>query len=172
MTKRIVTGENADGGSCIKVDEMELNPLGGGFLFSSVWGSDVPPAFPNDGTLPNFSELFPAAGGYRATLLHILPAQGVAAAAWRDEFDREGPVVNGGLEAAMAGEAPGMHRTDTVDLGIVTSGAIHMELDNGDVQELRTGDVFVQNGTAHNWHNRGETPASMFVVLIGGNPRA
>jgi len=157
MAKCFLTGEKAGGQSYSKSNDVELQALGGGFLFAQIWGADEVPRFPNDGGLPNFSDLFPGPHAYRATLLTILPAQALSAAE---------------RAAVAAGEAPGMHRTDTVDLGIVTEGVVHMELDTGETLEMKQGDVFVQNGTSHCWYNRGDTPASMFVVLIGGHPRS
>lgn len=46
-------------------------------------------------------------------------------------------------------QAPGMHRTDTIDLEIVISGTVSMELNSGDLVELKAGDPFIQNGTNH-----------------------
>ncbi|MCB2014581.1 MAG: cupin domain-containing protein [Novosphingobium sp.] len=157
MAKCFVTGESANGRSHAASSEIELQALGGGFLFAHIWGSDEAPSFPNDGTPPAFGDLFPGPNGYRATFMHILPSQTVLAA------ERDG---------AVTGEAPGMHRSDTVDIGIVTAGTVHMELDTGEVLQFNTGDIFVQNGTSHCWYNRGDVPASVFVVLIGGHPRS
>jgi mannose-6-phosphate isomerase-like protein (cupin superfamily) len=51
----------------------------------------------------------------------------------------------------------GMHRTATMDYDIVLEGIIGLELDNGAEVALKPGDVVVQNGTPHRWHNRGTT---------------
>jgi hypothetical protein len=37
--------------------------------------------------------------------------------------------------------------------------------------EWGAGDTFIQNGTNHQWYNRGDVPALVAVVLIGGKPR-
>jgi quercetin dioxygenase-like cupin family protein len=60
-----------------------------------------------------------------------------------------------------------MHTTDTVDMEIMLSGEVVLELDNGVERTLRTGDVNIQNGTRHRWHNRGTEPATMAVVMVG-----
>ena len=57
------------------------------------------------------------------------------------------------------------HATDTIDYGIVLSGEIWMELDEGEVH-LRTGDVVIQRSTLHNWVNRGTEPCTIAFVLI------
>jgi hypothetical protein len=48
-----------------------------------------------------------------------------------------------------------MHRTDTIDYGVLLAGELWLELDDGRQQLLKAGDSFVQNGTRHAWHNRG-----------------
>jgi mannose-6-phosphate isomerase-like protein (cupin superfamily) len=62
---------------------------------------------------------------------------------------------------------PLMHRTETLDYGIVLSGEIHMVLDDDDVL-LRAGDVVVQRGTNHAWSNRSDSPCRMAFILIDG----
>jgi mannose-6-phosphate isomerase-like protein (cupin superfamily) len=60
-----------------------------------------------------------------------------------------------------------MHRTATLDYDIVLDGRIGLELDNGVEVELGPGDVVVQNGTRHRWHNRGDTVARYMSVTVG-----
>ena len=67
---------------------------------------------------------------------------------------------------------PAMHRTRTVDYAIVMSGEIDMELDDGAVVHLKTGDVLVQRGTIHSWQNRGTEPCRIAFILIDAKPVA
>ncbi len=60
---------------------------------------------------------------------------------------------------------PHMHRTESIDYGVVISGEIHMLLDDSDVH-LKAGDVIVQRGTNHAWENRGDEPCKIAFVLI------
>ena len=62
-----------------------------------------------------------------------------------------------------------MHRTATLDYDIVLEGVIGLELDDGVEVTLRPGDVVVQNGTRHRWHNRGDTIARMLSVTVGAH---
>ena len=62
-----------------------------------------------------------------------------------------------------------MHRTETIDYVIVMSGEIDMEMDASTVK-LKAGDVLVQRGTHHAWHNRGAVPARLAFVLIDAKP--
>ena len=42
-----------------------------------------------------------------------------------------------------------MHRTQSVDFGVVLEGTIWAVLDSGEERELKAGDVCVQRGTNH-----------------------
>ena len=72
-----------------------------------------------------------------------------------------------GLAERFEPEHPGMHTTDTVDYGIVLSGSVMLELDDGRTEVLSAGDVVIQNGTRHAWRNPGDAPATVAFVLIG-----
>jgi quercetin dioxygenase-like cupin family protein len=61
-----------------------------------------------------------------------------------------------------------MHRTETIDYGIVLAGAVTLLLDDGSETLLGPGDVVVQRGTDHAWVNDGPEPARMAFVLVDG----
>jgi quercetin dioxygenase-like cupin family protein len=63
-----------------------------------------------------------------------------------------------------------MHRTNSVDYGIVLDGELDMELDGGEVVHLRRGDVVVQRGTNHAWINNSSQPCRMAWILIDATP--
>ncbi|HBM15912.1 MAG TPA: hypothetical protein DD381_06170 [Lentisphaeria bacterium] len=60
---------------------------------------------------------------------------------------------------------PGVHITKTIDYGIVLEGEIDLILDEGTVH-LKKGDVIVQRGTSHAWHNIGAKPCTIAFILI------
>jgi naringenin degradation protein FdeH len=60
-----------------------------------------------------------------------------------------------------------MHRTATVDYGIVLDGEVVLVLDAQETV-LHPGDVVIQRGTMHRWENRGESVARMVFVLVDG----
>jgi quercetin dioxygenase-like cupin family protein len=61
-----------------------------------------------------------------------------------------------------------MHRTESIDYGIVLAGEVTLVLDDGSETELRAGDVVVQRGTDHAWINPTDEPARMAFVLVDG----
>ncbi|PGH21415.1 hypothetical protein AJ80_03333, partial [Polytolypa hystricis UAMH7299] len=59
-----------------------------------------------------------------------------------------------------------MHRTISVDSGVVVDGTVRLELDSGESKVLKRGDVFVQRATMHAWHNDSETEIARMVVFV------
>ena len=71
-----------------------------------------------------------------------------------------------GMVELMEPEAPGFHRTETVDYVIVLSGEVWIVVDDGEAR-LRAGDTLVQLGSRHAWQNRSRKAAVLGVVLVG-----
>ncbi|EHK20643.1 uncharacterized protein TRIVIDRAFT_153987 [Trichoderma virens Gv29-8] len=46
-----------------------------------------------------------------------------------------------------------MHRTVSLDYGVIIDGTTELVLDSGEKKTLKKGDVFIQRGTAHAWRN-------------------
>ena len=67
--------------------------------------------------------------------------------------------------AGAGGARSPMHRTKTIDYGIVLEGEIVLILSDSEVV-LKAGDVVVQRGTDHAWENRSARPAKMAFILI------
>jgi quercetin dioxygenase-like cupin family protein len=67
------------------------------------------------------------------------------------------------------GNAPHMHRTETVDYVIVIEGEIEMDMDASTVK-LKAGDILIQRGTNHAWANRGSKRARVAFVLVDAEP--
>jgi quercetin dioxygenase-like cupin family protein len=64
-------------------------------------------------------------------------------------------------------ESP-LHRTETVDVGIVLDGETWLLLDDGSETLVKPGDAVVQRGTMHAWANRSDQPVRMVFVMIDG----
>jgi quercetin dioxygenase-like cupin family protein len=64
-----------------------------------------------------------------------------------------------------------MHRTQSLDFGVVLEGSVEMVLEEGEPTLLQRGDVAVQRGTAHAWRNPSATEwARMLFVLQDSKP--
>ena len=172
--RRVVTGHNAEGKAVIASDE-EVEPVAvllvPGVEFHRLWGADVPPSFPGDGSQPAHVAYFPPVGGFRFGLCSMAPA---TSASVPDDLDLTAALAEleqklPGMAAHMEPEAGGLHTTATVDYEYVLEGEVVLELDDGAEVALRPGDSVVQNGTRHAWHNRGDTTARLVVVIVGAN---
>jgi mannose-6-phosphate isomerase-like protein (cupin superfamily) len=168
-----VTGQTPDGKS-VFVSDQEVEPITLGLLpgaeFHRLWGSDEKVWLPSDGTHPSAPGYFPPPDGFRFGLFTLGPdsvtiPEGLDIAAALAELGRKLP----GLAEAMEPDHPGMHTTDTVDIDVVLSGEVWLELDDGAQVCLKPGDCVIQNGTRHAWRNRSAEPAVLLVVLVGAN---
>lgn len=78
-----------------------------------------------------------------------------------------------GMNVRVVDFAPGpgfMHRTLSVDFGIVLSGEVELELDHGVKMTLKPHSLVVQRGTIHAWNNLGQEPARMVFFLVPSHP--
>ncbi|KAJ7630229.1 hypothetical protein FB45DRAFT_914912 [Roridomyces roridus] len=70
--------------------------------------------------------------------------------------------------------APGtvspLHRTVTLDYGIVFRGTITLELEEGERITLREGDTVVQRGTMHTWRNETDEWTKLYFVMLDAKP--
>lgn len=69
------------------------------------------------------------------------------------------------IEVPPGSEVP-MHRTATLDYGVVIDGMTELILDSGERTKLKKGDVFVQRGTAHAWQNLTEKTENSGTLRI------
>lgn len=61
-----------------------------------------------------------------------------------------------------------MHRTISLDYGVVIEGEIELVLDSGETRLLKRGDACVQRATSHAWRNPSKTEwARVLFVLVG-----
>ncbi len=167
--RRVVTGL-AESGKAVFVSDGPAEVLGAGISPSGVddiWGSDVQPSLPSDGSKPTYRSYFPPATGYRIIVVNIPPdSEGGATdmdlmAKLNEEF------VGLITDAEWDPEIPGMHRTRTIDIGLILDGRVVLELDSGESKELGAGDWYIQNATRHVWRNPWETPCKVAIFFVG-----
>jgi quercetin dioxygenase-like cupin family protein len=63
-----------------------------------------------------------------------------------------------------------MHRTQSLDYGIMVQGTTDLLVDSGDRIEMQPGDVCIQRGTMHQWINNSDQWNRMIFVLIDALP--
>lgn len=84
--------------------------------------------------------------------------------------DAPGLVAQGGTVLRFVDVEPGhlspMHRTVSLDYGVVIEGEVELVLDSGETRKMNRGDVAIQRGTMHAWRNLSDKNwARMMYVL-------
>jgi quercetin dioxygenase-like cupin family protein len=59
-----------------------------------------------------------------------------------------------------------MHRTHSIDYGVVISGQLELTLDGGETVLLEAGDIVVQRSTNHLWRNPSATEMTRVVFIL------
>ena len=149
--RRIVTGHDPAGKSVVLSDgpvPVRRDLPASGVAFYEVWGTDAMPApiaaaEPDEPTRRTL-RVPPGPNGTKIRINEFAP----------------GSLDQHGLQSPM-------HRTETIDYGIVLDGEIHLVLDDSEVR-LTAGDIVVQRGTDHAWANRSDRPCKVAFILIDG----
>ncbi|KAJ4347344.1 uncharacterized protein N0V89_011285 [Didymosphaeria variabile] len=81
-----------------------------------------------------------------------------------------GITIPGGTVLRVVDMNPGsispMHRTISLDYGVVLEGEVELMLDSGETRLLKRGDITIQRATNHAWRNPSDTKwARMLYVL-------
>lgn len=94
-----------------------------------------------------------------------------------EKYSSEPPglVINTGTVLRHVDVPPGslspMHRTVSLDYGIVIEGEIELVLDSGERKKMVAGDIAIQRGTMHAWRNMSDTKwARMLYILQASKP--
>lgn len=174
-SRRIVTGHDAQGRAIIQADgpPARVVPVGdGGAVFHEIWNTRATPApIDRDSGEPEEAglQLAPPEGGTRIRIVDFPPDD--ARADVSPEEARAAFAAMGAENASTHGGAdsphPFMHRTETIDYGIVLEGEITLIVDEGET-DLAAGDIVVQRGTNHAWANRSGRRCRMAFVLVDG----
>jgi quercetin dioxygenase-like cupin family protein len=151
-TRRVVTGHDAKGRAVFVADE----PVPAAGLAEDAGRTDA-----------YFFQLWTTAG---------MPADNSDAALAGQRLGSMSTIVGsgGGTVLRIGVLEPGarspMHRTESLDYGLCLEGECDLELDSGEVVTLRAGDVVVQRGTNHLWHNRSSELCRFAWILIDAAP--
>jgi hypothetical protein len=171
--RRIVTGHNHARRSIISIDDAPRTiPFTAvpGTAFYELWNTNGMPVPIDNGADPTGRplQLHPTKHGSIIRIVDIPPdsvqnkvsAEDVAAG-----------FASMGAGHAVAGQGAArhrlMHRTQTIDYGIVLAGEVWLLVDEGEVR-LGPGDIVIQRGTNHAWSNRTEEIARIAFILLDG----
>ncbi|KAI1844276.1 hypothetical protein JX265_007885 [Neoarthrinium moseri] len=81
-----------------------------------------------------------------------------------------GIVIPGGTVARFVDTPPNalspMHRTVSLDYGVVLEGEVELILDSGEVRLLKRGDLAIQRGTMHAWRNPSKTEWNRMLYFL------
>ncbi|MDN4547432.1 MULTISPECIES: cupin domain-containing protein [unclassified Pseudomonas] len=172
--KRVVTGHDQQGQAIVASSGPTPNvfPLSAvpGTVFYELWNSSTSPALLDNASDPSSKplQLSPGPQGSVIRVVDIPP----------DSVQNQVSAEDAAAVFAEIGESQAgtgqhdsrhklMHRTETLDYGIVTEGEVWLVLDKEEVH-LKRGDVVVQRGTNHAWSNRTEAMARMVFILLDG----
>jgi mannose-6-phosphate isomerase-like protein (cupin superfamily) len=175
--RRIVTGHDAAGRAVIQDDGPvpRVQRIGGarGPTFFEVWNTQETPARIDRASGEPAEHgvlLLPPKNGTRIRVLDI-PAEDASIADVSPEqaaahFAEVG-AAGASSHAVARSRHAFMHRTETVDYGIVLEGEITLLLDEGETV-VRAGDIVIQRGTNHGWANRSGRNCRIAFILIDG----
>ncbi len=167
-TRRVVTGNDEHGRSRVVWDGPAPNAIGaparpgGGMLDLWVFHQSPAPLKEEQdaGNLP-YSFEPPRHGGH----LRIVQAPALPDGYVPPEEHEPRP-REGGLTWERGGRL--IHKTETVDYGILLEGERTLILDDGD-RLMKPGDIVVQVGNWHGWSSTHDSGCRMAFVMMGGD---
>jgi len=171
--RRVVTGHDRSGKAVVLSDgappHVTRPPGQPGLAFHELWNTAQTPVtlgFDEPEPTDRHRDTAPPRGGTVIRIVDIPPegpdGPGFDKAQAEEIFGAVGLAEN--AEHTIPGRHPLMHRTESVDYGIVLEGEIVLLLDEAEVP-LGPGDVVVQRGTIHAWANRSDAPCRIAFVL-------
>lgn len=138
--RRVVTGHDAHG-KAVFLSDQRFDPIdvpSGDAAMCVLWTAPDLPVDNND----------PADGRERETGLTL----------------KGGSVIR--TVDMYPGQQSPMHRTSSLDYGIVLSGQLELELDDGMKVRLGPGDIVVQRGTIHLWRNPSDSETCRIIFVL------
>lgn len=138
--QRVVTGHDAEGRAVFRSEDVTPTSMipSGDAAFLTVWTTATVPADNND----------EIDGRERDAGLTL----------------NQGSVIR--IVDMLPGKESPMHRTNSIDYGIVLEGEIELELDDGAKRTIGQGGIIVQRGTMHLWRNTSDRVCRIAFVLI------
>jgi len=175
--RRVVTGHNSEGKAIILEDGAppRVQRIGGeiGPMFYEIWNTRATPA-PIDRAsgepIEDKITLAPPKNGTRIRVLEISPEDKRLEALSPEEVRAHFAEIGAAAASSHSGASTRhafMHRTETIDYGIMLEGELTLIMDIGETT-VRAGDIVIQRGTNHGWANRSGKVCRIAFVLIDG----
>lgn len=175
--RRVVTGHDEAGRAIIQEDgpPPRAQRIGGehGPMFYEVWNTRETPVRidrssgepPEEGIV-----LAPPKNGSRIRVLDFPPDHESLETVTPEQARAHFAEIGAAEASSHHGEHSRhvhMHRTETVDYGIVLDGELVLIMDEGETT-VRAGDIIIQRGTNHGWANRSDRHCRIAFILIDG----
>lgn len=144
LVQRVVTGHNAHGRAVFRSEDFSPTRMipSGDASFLTIWSTETVPADNND----------ERDGRDLPTGLTL----------------ERGSVIR--ITDMLPGRESPMHRTNSIDYGIVLEGEIELELEDGAKTTIRQGGIIIQRGTNHLWRNTTDKACRIAFILIEASP--
>jgi hypothetical protein len=139
---------------------------------AAIFSNDVPEQLPWH-ALPDGARF---ALGYATNKIPVELSDGADISVYQNYLQNPpGIMIPGGSVMRIVDMMPGvispMHRTVSLDYGVVLEGQIELVLDSGETRIMNRGDTSIQRGTNHAWRNTSKTEwARMLYVLQESAP--
>lgn len=161
-TRRIVTGERADGRSYFLSDDLAPNHFLSDYApsFVQVLWATGEGAVPGDEPAPQGHHFgFHLPKGSILRIVDFPPDTQYDPNKMKDFLNA--------YEVAAKGENRHFlfHKTHSLDYAICLEGEIYAMMDEGETL-MRPGDILIQQATNHAWSNRSDKPCRMIFILL------
>ena len=170
--RRVVTGHDAQGRATVLSDGLPerfetMSPRGP--WLREVWNTtQTPVVIDHDSPEPPEPSMIlaPPKNGTRIRVVDFAPETEEESRLGSETVLAQFAKI-GGADAFTGGRHAMMHRTESVDYGIILDGEITLIVDDQETT-VHAGDIVVQRGTNHAWANRSQANCRVVFVLIDG----
>ncbi|ADZ91465.1 cupin domain-containing protein [Marinomonas mediterranea] len=173
-THRVITGHDEEGNAIIVENgpiptTMDFDAIPG-TKFHEIWNTTETPSLINlDDQDPTLGPvvLSPPKNGTRIRFVDIPPDTEEFLTQGKDKMEGVFSSIGSSEFSTVKENSPHplMHRTESVDYGIVLEGELTLIVDDGEAL-LKPGSVVIQRGTNHAWANKSNKMCRIVFILV------
>ncbi|WCN13509.1 cupin domain-containing protein [Marinomonas mediterranea] len=173
-THRVITGHDEEGNAIIVENgpiptTMDFDAIPG-TKFHEIWNTTETPSVINlDDQDPTLGPvvLSPPKNGTRIRFVDIPPDTEEFLTQGKDKMEGVFSSIGSSEFSTVKENSPHplMHRTESVDYGIVLEGELTLIVDDGEAL-LKPGSVVIQRGTNHAWANKSNKMCRIVFILV------